>query len=166
MYFKLFYVRNQLTWYFLFCLRTIQKINCREWKERFDLVDNDEEDTLTYHYKNIFKFRPDLGSLTGDEIITMPHPCMHNSIFLSFVNIFLIFSFKLHLYIVITSALLTLNIDKKSFLPLVNSAIDVLFNSPQDVRIISRISSHGYQKYNCNCYCLDVLHGKSDGHSL
>lgn len=54
----------------------------REWKEKFDLVDDDEEDTLTYHYKNTFIFRPDLsGSLTGNEIITMPHPCMHYLVF-------------------------------------------------------------------------------------
>lgn len=55
----------------------------REWKEKFDLVDNDEEDTLTYHFKNTFKFRPDLSGpgLTGDEIITMPHPCTHSICF-------------------------------------------------------------------------------------
>lgn len=50
----------------------------REWKEKFDLVDNEDEDTLTYHYKNTFIFRPDLSGpeLTGDELIVMPHPCM------------------------------------------------------------------------------------------
>lgn len=50
----------------------------REWKEKFDFIDNDEEDTLSYHFKNTFIFRPDLSGpgLTGNEIITMPHPCM------------------------------------------------------------------------------------------
>lgn len=49
---------------------------CREWKEKFDLVDDATDDTLTYHYKNTFIFRKDLSGpgLTGDEIITMPHP--------------------------------------------------------------------------------------------
>lgn len=49
----------------------------REWKEKFDLVDDEAFDTLTYHFKNTFIFRPDLSGpgLTGDEIITMPHPC-------------------------------------------------------------------------------------------
>lgn len=47
----------------------------REWKEKFDIEDNEEEDTMTYHFQNRFIFRPDLsGNLTGDEIITMPHP--------------------------------------------------------------------------------------------
>lgn len=49
----------------------------REWKEKFDLVDDDEEDTLTYHYKNTFLYKPEKNGpgLTGDEIITMIHPC-------------------------------------------------------------------------------------------
>ena len=40
------------------------------------MIDDDEEDTLKYNYKNTFIFRPDLSGpgLTGDEIITMPHP--------------------------------------------------------------------------------------------
>lgn len=60
----------------------------REWKEKFDLFDNDEEDTLKYHYKNYFKFRPDLSGpgLTGNEIITIPHPCMNDSGY-SFITI-------------------------------------------------------------------------------
>lgn len=49
--------------------------NCREWKEKYDLVDDEAEDTLTYHFRNKFIFRPDLSeNLTGDEIVTMPHP--------------------------------------------------------------------------------------------
>lgn len=48
----------------------------REWKEKFDLIDDDKDDTLTYHYKNTFIFRADLSGpgLTGNEIITMPNP--------------------------------------------------------------------------------------------
>lgn len=41
------------------------------------MVDDEEEDTLTYHYKNTYKFRPDLSGpgLTGDETVVMIHPC-------------------------------------------------------------------------------------------
>lgn len=56
-------------------------IQIREWKEKYDLVDNDEEDTLTYHYKNTFIFRPDLSeNVTGDELIVMPHPCKYENL--------------------------------------------------------------------------------------
>lgn len=69
----------------VFSIRDFPFLNYREWKEKFDLVDNDEEDTLKYHYKNTFIFRPDLSGpgLTGDEIITMPHArkCIFISIF-------------------------------------------------------------------------------------
>lgn len=52
-------------------------IHFREWKEKYNLVDNDENDTLTYNFKQTYIFRPDLSApgLTGDEIIVMPHPC-------------------------------------------------------------------------------------------
>lgn len=48
----------------------------REWKEKFDLVDDEEKDQLTYHYRNKFIFRPDFSGpgLTGEETITMIHP--------------------------------------------------------------------------------------------
>lgn len=46
----------------------------REWKEKYDLVDNDEDDTVEFEMKNTFIFRPDLsGGLTGREVITIPH---------------------------------------------------------------------------------------------
>lgn len=51
----------------------------RQWKEKFNLVDNEENDTLTYHYKQTYIFRPDLSGpgLTGDELIVIPHPSKH-----------------------------------------------------------------------------------------
>lgn len=57
-------------------------LKIREWKEKFDLADDEEEDTLTYHYRNKYIFRPDLSApgLTGDEIVVMAHPgknCNH-----------------------------------------------------------------------------------------
>lgn len=65
----------------------------REWKEKFDLVDDDVEDTLMYHYKNKFNFRRDLSGpgLTGNEIITMPHPCTHSLAFSDFRSLFCLF---------------------------------------------------------------------------
>lgn len=38
------------------------------------MIDNEENDTLTYNMKSIFIFRPDLSNgLTGNEIITTVH---------------------------------------------------------------------------------------------
>lgn len=45
-----------------------------EYKTKFGLEDNEEEDTVEYDMKNTWVFRPDLtGDLTGDEVITIPH---------------------------------------------------------------------------------------------
>lgn len=64
---------------------------------------------MTYHYQNTYKFRPDLSNgLTGNEIITMPHP-------------------------LITTMLLAVNVNKRPMLSLVANAIDVMFNKPSDM---------------------------------
>lgn len=49
-------------------------IHKSEWKEKTDLVDNEEEDTVSFDMKNTFIFRPDLTKgLTGNEVVTIPH---------------------------------------------------------------------------------------------
>lgn len=38
------------------------------------MLDNDEDDTVSFDMKNTFIFRPDLTKgLTGNEIVTIPH---------------------------------------------------------------------------------------------
>lgn len=93
----------------LFSLIIIQFV-IREWKEKFDMVDDEEDDTLTYHFKNTFIFRPDLSGqgLTGNEIITMPHALL-------------------------SGLLLTINIDKKPMLPLITKSVDRIFQNPVDI---------------------------------
>lgn len=70
-----------------FSIYSISTFYFREWKEKFNLIDNDENDTLTYHFKNTYIFRPDLSGpgLTGNEIIVMPHPCKYDCLF--FLNL-------------------------------------------------------------------------------
>lgn len=59
-----------------------------EWKEKWDLVDNDEKDTVEYDMKNTFIFRPkDTLPLTGREIVTIPHPLVMVSCHL-FISLF------------------------------------------------------------------------------
>lgn len=64
------------------------------------MVDNKENDTLEYSYKNVFIYDPSKNGpgLTGEEIITMAHP-------------------------LILGAALTMNVDRGEMLPLVNTAI-------------------------------------------
>lgn len=40
-------------------------------------MDNEAEDTITYHYRNKYIFRPDLG-LSGNEFVVMPHPSKYS----------------------------------------------------------------------------------------
>lgn len=50
---------------------TVTKYVLREWKSKYDLADDDEDDTLTFKMKKTFIFRPDLSrGLTGNEEIT------------------------------------------------------------------------------------------------
>lgn len=46
----------------------------REWKEKYDVKDDEIQDTLSFNLRNTFIFRHDLTMpLTGSEMITMPH---------------------------------------------------------------------------------------------
>ncbi|XP_041981607.1 sensory neuron membrane protein 1-like [Aricia agestis] len=49
-----------------------------EWKEKVDIEDHEDTDTITYKRKDTFYFKPELSGpgLTGDEIIVMPHPLL------------------------------------------------------------------------------------------
>lgn len=61
--------------YLIFLNANYFLLSFREWKEKFDMVDHEEEDAISFRMTNRFVFRPDLShGLTGNEIITTVHP--------------------------------------------------------------------------------------------
>lgn len=48
----------------------------REYKDKIDIVDNKEEDTIEYDYRNTYIYKPEQNGigLTGNEIVTVAHP--------------------------------------------------------------------------------------------
>ena len=55
----------------------------REWKEKVNLEDLEDEDAIYYNRKDTFIFKKEKSGpgLTGDEIVTIPHPVLVVSIF-------------------------------------------------------------------------------------
>jgi hypothetical protein len=60
---------------------------CREYKEKLDLKDHNEDDTVSFNPRDYFVFiKEKSGGLTGDEIITIPHMAILVSIFYNLLN--------------------------------------------------------------------------------
>ncbi|KAJ1531328.1 hypothetical protein ONE63_000012 [Megalurothrips usitatus] len=53
-----------------------------EWKEKVDLEDRPEEDTVSFHMQNTFIFNETITApLTGDELVTIPHAAMLSMVY-------------------------------------------------------------------------------------
>nr|Q9GPH7.1 RecName: Full=Sensory neuron membrane protein 1; Short=SNMP1-Msex [Manduca sexta]AAG49366.1 sensory neuron membrane protein 1 [Manduca sexta] len=81
-----------------------------EWKEKVEIEDHEEDDTITYRKMDTFYFRPELSGpgLTGEETIIMPHVFM-------------------------MSMAITVYRDKPSMMNMLGKAINGIFDNPSDV---------------------------------
>ncbi|XP_064292368.1 uncharacterized protein LOC128674487 [Plodia interpunctella] len=81
-----------------------------EWKEKVEIEDHEEDDTITYKKLDVFYFRPDLSGpgLTGEEIIVMPH------------------IFMLAVATIVTR-------DKPAMLNMIGKAFNGVFDEPKDM---------------------------------
>lgn len=110
-------------------LQCLIRICCpfREWKERFDIVDDTLKDTISYTMQNRFVFRPDLSNgLTGDEIVTLPH-------------------------LIIFGSIMAVKRDRAPMLPLVVKAMKTIFDDPKTPFINVKAMDILFNGLNFNC---------------
>lgn len=80
-----------------------------EWKEKVEIQDHEEDDSITYRNKDVFYFKPELSKgLTGEEIIVMPH-------------------------LFLMGMIVTVAVDKPAMLKVADKAINGIFDDPPDV---------------------------------
>lgn len=115
-------------WFVFFFNRDIPPRIYREWKVKYDLVDDDDTDTLEYSYKNTFIYDPTKNGpgLTGDEIITVINP-------------------------LVMGMALSISIDRRELLPFIDSAINGLLGNPKDVFWTGRVMDLLFDGFPLDC---------------
>lgn len=118
-----------------------------EWKEKAEVVDYEDDDTVTFHMKNTFIFNQEKsGQLTGKEVVVVPHPVLVG---------------------LISAAERT----KPGTLGLVNKALPLLFNQPETVFLKTTVHDllFGGNVINCtskefaaNAVCTFLKKGSKD----
>lgn len=96
--------------------RKIHISSTREFKDKVDIVDNEEEDTIEYDYRNTYQYKPERNGpgLTGDEIVTVAHPLL-------------------------LSMFLSVNVDRPELLAFMQTAVNGLLHNPQDIFFTGRL---------------------------
>nr|AZB52756.1 sensory neuron membrane protein 1 [Heortia vitessoides] len=99
-----------------------------EWKEKVEVEDHEEDDTITYKKKDAFYFRPDLSGpgLTGDELIITPH-------------------------LLIIPVTTLVHRDKPAMLNMIGKAFNGLFNNPEDVFMRVKVMDLLFKGTMINC---------------
>nr|AGF87119.1 sensory neuron membrane protein 1 [Agrotis ipsilon] len=91
-------------------LKEIGPYHFDEWKEKVEIEDNEDEDTVNYKKRDVFYFNPEMSApgLTGEEIIVLPH-------------------------IFMMAMALTVHRDKPAMLNMIGKAMNGIFDDPPDV---------------------------------
>ena len=98
----------------------------REWKEKYDQIDNEDDDTLEFTLKNTFIFRPDKSKgLTGEEVITIPHP-------------------------LVIAPLTIVQKDQEPLMPIVSKAIDLIFE-PDSAFLTDSMMNIFFRGFDVDC---------------
>ncbi|KAK4886688.1 hypothetical protein RN001_002959 [Aquatica leii] len=103
-----------------------------EWKEKVDLIDDVENDELTYKQRISWIFRKDLSApgLTGEEIVTMGHPMM-------------------------IAMPVMVSREKPAMLNLVNKAINAIFKNPEYPFVTAPVMDILFRGVVINCTVTD-----------
>ncbi|XP_049795759.1 sensory neuron membrane protein 1-like [Schistocerca nitens] len=103
-----------------------------EYKQKVKLRDHKEDDTVSYNNKITWLFNQGKSApgLTGDELVTMPHPLL-------------------------LGLLLTLERDKPGMLALVNKAIPPLFRKPESIFVTAPVRNFLFDGIVINCTVTD-----------
>lgn len=100
----------------------------REYKDKIDIVDDKEEDTIEYDYRNTYIYKPEKNGagLTGNEFVTIAHP-------------------------LILAMVLSINIDREELLPFIQSAMNGLLHNPKDIFFSGRVWDLLYDGIDLDC---------------
>ena len=118
-----------------------------EWKEKLNFYDNETDDTVSFNMKNKFIFNKKKSfPLTGEEIITMPHP-------------------------IIQFTAISIQKDKAPMLPLVLKALIDIFNATSpyitapfmDIFFRGIPINCGLESYEANAFCVNFHSGDVKG---
>lgn len=114
----------------------------REWKEKIDLADGDEEDVMFYNPKDTFYKANWPGCLDGSQMLTIPHP-------LILVNI-LTLKYK-SLYVLSQGMVNTVARTKPGMLTLVSKAINSIYKTPDSIFVTAKAMDILFDGVVINC---------------
>ncbi|XP_031619154.1 sensory neuron membrane protein 1-like [Contarinia nasturtii] len=99
-----------------------------EYKDKIDIVDDNEEDTIEYDYRNTYIYHPEKNGpgLTGEEIVTVAHP-------------------------LILAMILAINVDKEELLPFIMTAVNGMLRKPTDIFFTGRLWDLLYDGIEIDC---------------